>query len=77
MRDRSFSFSHDLFDKSYQNPFAVFVYNNGYGFKTDSTLYVFDTVGETYLREDGNPTDYEKNLGKAYIQKLYWDFNSR
>lgn len=77
MRDRSFSFSHDLFDKSYQNPFAVFVYNNGYGFKTDSTLYVFDTIGETYLREDGNPSDHEKNLGKAYIQKLYWDFNSR
>lgn len=77
MRDRSFSFSHDLFDKSYKNPFAVFVYNNGYGFKTDSTLYVFDTVGETYLREDGNPTDFEKNMGKAYIQKLYWDFNSR
>lgn len=77
MRDRTFSFSHDLFDKSYQNPFAVFVYNNGYGFKTDSTLYVFDTVGETYLREEGNPSDHEKNMGKAYIQKLYWDFNSR
>jgi phosphoglycerol transferase MdoB-like AlkP superfamily enzyme len=77
IRDRSFSFSHDLFDKSYQNPFAVFVYNNGYGFKTDSTLYVFDTVGETYISEEGNPSQFEKNLGKAYIQKLYWDFNSR
>ncbi len=77
LRDRSFSFSHDLFDNSYRNPFAVFVYNNGYGFKTDSTLYVFDTVGETYIREDGNPSELEKRIGKAYMQKLYWDFNSR
>jgi len=77
MRDRSFIFSHDMFDASYKNPFAVFVYNNGYGFKTDSTLNVFDTIGENYIREDGNPSDYEKALGKAYMQKLYWDFNSR
>jgi hypothetical protein len=66
-----------MFDASYKNPFAVFVYNNGYGFKTDSTLNVFDTIGENYIREDGNPSDYEKALGKAYMQKLYWDFNSR
>lgn len=77
LRDRSFSFSHDLFDKSYVNPFAVFVYNNGYGFKTDSTLSVFDTIGKTYISEEGNPSQYEKDLGKAYMQKLYWDFNSR
>ncbi|MEQ8361607.1 MAG: LTA synthase family protein [Cyclobacteriaceae bacterium] len=77
MRDRSFSFSHDLFDTSYKNPFAVFVYNNGYGFKTDSTLNVFDTIGENYIGEEGDPSDYEKSLGKAYMQKLYWDFNSR
>lgn len=75
--DRSFIFSHDLFDDSYKNPFAVFVYNNGYGFKTDSTLSVFDTIGQTYISEEGSPSDYEKNLGKAYMQKLYWDFNSR
>ena len=77
MRDRSFSFSHDMFDASYKNPFAVFVYNNGYGFKTDSTLNVFDTIGENYIGEEGHPSDYEKSLGKAYMQKLYWDFNSR
>lgn len=77
MHDRSFIFSHDMFDTSYKNPFAVFVYNNGYGFKTDSTLSVFDTIGKNYIKEDGNPSDYEKSLGKAYMQKLYWDFNSR
>ncbi|MEQ8425230.1 MAG: LTA synthase family protein, partial [Cyclobacteriaceae bacterium] len=77
MRDESFTFSHDLFDTGYKKPFAVFVYNNGYGFKTDSTLCVFDTVGGTYTGEEGNPTEYEKELGKAYMQKLYWDFNSR
>lgn len=77
LKDRSFIFSHDLFDASYKNPFAVFIYNNGYGFKTDSTLSVFDTVGQTYISEEGSPSDYEKKLGKAYIQKLYWDFNSR
>ncbi|MFZ1808898.1 MAG: LTA synthase family protein [Cyclobacteriaceae bacterium] len=77
MRDNSFIFSHDMFDASYRNPFAVFVYNNGYGFKTDSTLNVFDTIGENYISEEGSPSDYEKSLGKAYMQKLYWDFNSR
>jgi len=77
MHDRSFIFSHDMFDTSYKNPFAIFVYNNGYGFKTDSTLSVFDTIGKNYIKEDGNPSDYEKSLGKAYMQKLYWDFNSR
>ncbi len=77
LKDRAFTFSHDLFDTSYKNPFAVFVYNNGYGFKTDSTLSVFDTIGKTYILEEGNPSDFEKELGKAYMQKLYWDFNSR
>lgn len=77
LRDRSFEFSHDLFDKGYKNPFAVFVYNNGYGFKTDSTLSVFDTIGQSYITEDGNPSEKEKAFGKAYMQKLYWDFNSR
>lgn len=77
MHDPSFTFSHDLFNTAYKNPFAVFVYNNGYGFKTDSTLNVFDTIGKNYISEEGKPTDYEKSLGKAYMQKLYWDFNSR
>lgn len=77
MHDDAFIFSHDMFDVSYQNPFAVFVYNNGYGFKTDSTLHVFDTIGKNYISEEGGPTDYEKSLGKAYMQKLYWDFNAR
>ncbi|HRW99054.1 MAG TPA: sulfatase, partial [Cyclobacteriaceae bacterium] len=77
LRDRSFEFSHDLFDEGYRNPFAVFIYNNGYGFKTDSTLSVFDTIGQSYITEDGNPSEKEKAFGKAYMQKLYWDFNSR
>ncbi|MEQ9590951.1 MAG: LTA synthase family protein [Cyclobacteriaceae bacterium] len=77
MRSRDFAFSHDMFDRSYKKPFAVFVYNNGFGFKTDSTLAVFDTIGETFIREEGNPSDKERELGKTYMQKLYWDFNSR
>ncbi|MEZ4971999.1 MAG: sulfatase-like hydrolase/transferase [Cyclobacteriaceae bacterium] len=77
LRDRSFEFSHDLFDEDYKNPFAVFIYNNGYGFKTDSTLSVFDTIGQSYITEEGNPSEKEKAFGKAYMQKLYWDFNSR
>lgn len=77
LKDRAFEFSHDILDSSYQNRFAVLIYNNGYVFKTDSTLSVFDTIGQNYIQEEGSPSDFEKELGKAYMQKLYSDFNSR
>ena len=77
LHQRDFEFGNDLLNTSYKNPFVVFVYNNGYGFKTDSTTYVFDTIGENYVLEEGKPSDYEKELGKAYMQRLYSDFNSR
>ena len=77
LRTKEFAFSNDLLDKNYRNPFAVFVFNNGYGFKTDTTMSVFDTIGNKFINEEGNPSQKEKELGKAFMQKLYWDYNSR
>ncbi|MEJ7646876.1 MAG: sulfatase-like hydrolase/transferase [Chryseolinea sp.] len=72
--DSKFQFSHDIFARNY-NPFAVFVFNNGFGMIKQNGIMVFDNVAN---RTTG-PTTMESSVeeGKSYMQKLYWDYNSR
>jgi phosphoglycerol transferase MdoB-like AlkP superfamily enzyme len=74
--NKDFIFSHNILSHSY-DPFAVFVYNNGFGLVKQDKLYVFDNVANRIILEKGSPSQTDLEAGKAYIQKIYWDFNSR
>lgn len=74
--EKEFVFSRDILNASYK-PFAVYVFNNGFGVVKPGKLVVFDNIGNSVVQEKGSPSETDLEQGKAYMQKLYWDFNSR
>jgi phosphoglycerol transferase MdoB-like AlkP superfamily enzyme len=76
MFDKNFIFSHDILSNNYE-PFAVFVYNNGFGVVKSGKILVFDNIANRVIHQDGSPSAEDLDEGKAYMQRLYWDFNSR
>jgi len=74
--DGDFVFSNDMLSKSYK-PFAVFVYNNGFGIVKNGGVIVYDNIANRIIQEKGSLSAEDLEEGKAYMQKLYWDFNSR
>ena len=71
-----FEFSKDLLAEN-ASSFAFYAFNNGFGFVTDSSAIVFDNDGREYMIQEGNVSDTDRNNGKAYMQKIYTDFNAR
>jgi phosphoglycerol transferase MdoB-like AlkP superfamily enzyme len=75
LQDKRFTFSHNILSQDY-DPFAVFIFNNGFGLVQQNKLLVYDNIGGAMIVDEGNtPDDLER--GKAFMQKLYWDYNSR
>ncbi len=72
----NFIFSKDLFGNK-TNDFALYVFNNGYGYLDNDRYFVYDNLGKQYLRKEGVQHDDELNYAKAYIQMLYSDYNSK
>lgn len=71
-----FLFSHNMLATP-DNPFVVFIYNNGFGLVKEGKIAIYDNVSNRYSIQQGSFTEEELEQGKAYMQKLYWDFNSR
>ena len=40
-------------------------------------FFVYDNVSNAIIQQEGKLQEGDLEEGKAYIQKLYWDFNSR
>ncbi len=76
MFEKDFRFSRDILSASY-NPFAVYVFNNGFGVIKPGKLVIFDNVANRVIRDNGKPSVEDLDHGKAYMQQVYWDFNSR
>lgn len=72
--DTTFMFSKDLLARDVA-PFAVYVFHNGYGFLTPQGDDVFDFDLKGYLRQTADSAAIK--FGKAYMQMLFHDFNSR
>jgi phosphoglycerol transferase MdoB-like AlkP superfamily enzyme len=70
--------SHDfLFSKDIMNrqvkPYAVYIFNNGYGYVDGVNEHIYDFNYNDYVNKIGDAED----LGKAYIQVLFSDYNKR
>jgi phosphoglycerol transferase MdoB-like AlkP superfamily enzyme len=70
-----FIFSKDLLSNNL-NPHAALFFNNGFGLVMPNKFLVFDNIAKQFIKEE-NVVDHDRELGKAYQQKLYSDFNSR
>ena len=71
----NFPYSKDLF-KDDQNEFAYYVFNDGFGFITDSTKLIFDNVGQSLIYEEGK-VDLDLKKGKAILQIISDDYINR
>ena len=72
----NFPFAKDLLSDE-SNSFAFYTYNEGFGFITDSSAYIYDhKLKESVLKEGKDPDSAEKN-GKAYLQVLFDDYFKR
>ena len=75
-QDEEYTFSNNMLSKKY-DPFAVFIYNNGVGYMSDKKKIIYDNVGKQFVLQEGITNDEDKEWGRAYLQKLYIDFNYR
>jgi phosphoglycerol transferase MdoB-like AlkP superfamily enzyme len=71
-----FKFGQDILGNAYY-PFAMYFYNNGFGMIKPGGLYVYDNVSNSIIQQKGTVTEEDLSQGKAFVQTLYWDFNSR
>ncbi len=71
-----FIFSKNLLGNNVRN-FAMYIFNDGFGYVTPDTYVVYDNPGGIYLQEHGIKTEEDRLTGKAYLQKLYLDYNSK
>jgi phosphoglycerol transferase MdoB-like AlkP superfamily enzyme len=72
----NYPFSKDLLSDG-TNSFAFYTFNEGFGFITDSSKYIYDHKPGKPVFEDGKDPEFAGNLGKAYLQVLYDDFLKR
>lgn len=68
----SFKFSKDIMGKNV-TPFAVYIFHNGFGYVDGVNENVFDFDLNDYVSKTGNSED----IGKAYMQMLFNDYNNR
>lgn len=74
--DDNYPFSKDLLSAG-SNSFAFYAFNEGFGFITDSSKYIYDHKPGKPVVESGAGSEYAGKLGKAYLQVLYDDFLKR
>jgi phosphoglycerol transferase MdoB-like AlkP superfamily enzyme len=69
-----FSFSKNILADTV-NSFAIYVFTNGYGYVSPANENIYDFDLNNYLKREGN--EKELPLGKAYLQKLFDDYNKK
>ena len=71
--DGDYPFSKDLLSAG-SGSFAFYTFNEGFGFITDSSKYIYEhKLGDSVIREGKDPDTAGRN-GKAFLQVLYDDF---
>ncbi len=71
-----FPFAKDLLSDS-TNSFAFYVYNEGFGFITDSSSCIYDHKLKQPVVSEGKDYGFAEKAGKAYLQVLFNDYLKR
>ena len=76
MTNDEYRFSKDILGTTVF-PFAFYNFNDGFGFVTDDTQFVFDNLNHTVIYQEGTQADEWIETGKAYLQIFSKDFIKR
>ncbi|NEM98847.1 LTA synthase family protein [Pontibacter burrus] len=57
-----------------QNPFAFYVFQDGFGYITPAGEVTFDNASKRVITRDEGVTDEQLEMGKAYLQYSFADF---
>lgn len=71
-----FIFSKDIFGNRTKD-FVMYVFIDGYGYLDPERYIVYDNPGKLYLHKDGVTKEEDTYPGRAYLQKLFLDYNSK
>ena len=71
-----FPFGKDLLSEK-SSSFSFYTYNEGLGFITDSSTYIYDHKLKNHLVKEGEGADFAEKAGKAYLQVLFNDYLKR
>jgi hypothetical protein len=71
-----FVFSKNLLGHPVTN-FALYIFNDGYGYLDPERYFVYDNPGRQYPVEEGPIEESHRTVAKAYIQKLYMEYNAK
>lgn len=71
-----FIFSKDIFGNNTRD-FAMYVFIDGYGYVDPNRYIVYDNPGKLYLHKKGVTKEEDTYFGRAYLQKLFLDYNSK
>ena len=71
-----FPFGKDLLEST-SNGWSFFIYNNGVGFVTDSSRFLFDNDGRRMMEAEGQVDKNQEKIAKALMQSIYTDFLKR
>jgi phosphoglycerol transferase MdoB-like AlkP superfamily enzyme len=71
-----FLFSKDIFG-NHTKDFAMYIFIDGYGYVDPEHYIVYDNPGKIYLHEEGVTKEEDTYYGRAYLQTLFLDYNSK
>jgi phosphoglycerol transferase MdoB-like AlkP superfamily enzyme len=71
-----FTFSKNLLSPE-TSPFAVYAFNNGFGYVDPKVETIYDFDYKNYLKHDSTISEESLLRGKAFMQKLFNDYNKR
>jgi phosphoglycerol transferase MdoB-like AlkP superfamily enzyme len=71
-----FPFGKDLLSPESAS-YSFYVYNEGFGFLTDTTKYIYDHKFKDYVIKEDKGSDFTEKAGKAYLQVLFDDYVGR
>ncbi len=69
-----FKFSKNILSKNVK-PFATYIFHNGYGYLDPENENIFDFDFKNFIKQTGKDDDLK--WGKAYMQALFTDYNTR
>lgn len=71
----AFTFSKDILSPS-SRPFAIYFFNNGYGFVGPDEYIIYDNVSKDFIRQQAADPE-ALNWSKAYEQILFSNYNNK
>jgi phosphoglycerol transferase MdoB-like AlkP superfamily enzyme len=74
--DGDYPFGKDMFSEQ-SGSFSFYTFNEGFGFITDSSKYIYDHKLGRPVLEEGRDPEWAGRLGKAYLQVLFDDYLKR